>query len=124
MSALLIASASANVITSQLFQHRKQENDKKYLADEEEAIRFDIFKQNAQKIEALNQEHGQEAYGCALFSDLTAEEFADQYLTEPFDSAAKCEWPYNRVHASAKRNCHLLQLPGIGAPRPQNPSPM
>jgi cathepsin F len=112
----------ANAITPQLFQHWKQENNKKYLSDEEEAIRFDIFKQNAQKIEALNREHGQEVYGYNLFSDLTADEFADQYLMEPFDSAAKCEWPYNRVHHISQ--AELSSTPTSWDWRTQTPNPV
>jgi len=55
---------------------------KKYDSEQETAKRFEFFKENMVKAAALNDQHnGTAKFGPTIFSDLTAEEFAQKYLS-------------------------------------------
>ncbi|CAF4409651.1 unnamed protein product, partial [Adineta steineri] len=69
-----------NVILFNSFQRLHQ---KLYLNDKEKEKRFQIFKDNLNRIEELNEkEEGTAIYGITHLSDLNEEEFTQYYLNE------------------------------------------
>jgi len=71
---------------------------KVYSTPAEMNLRKEIFKHNLHYYEKMNKKPGQTAtYGPDQFSDMTREEFAEQYLLKKFPSQNVCRWPWNKV---------------------------
>jgi len=62
------------------FKQFKTEHQKTYPTSLEEYNRFQTFKSNWERIQALNERHPSARFGVNKFTDLTEEEFASQYL--------------------------------------------
>jgi len=63
-----------------LFNAWKAQYNKVYPSEEEEAERFDIFKQTLDRVRARNARNGSATFGLTKYSDLTVEEFKSFYL--------------------------------------------
>jgi len=66
---------------SPAFEKFKRDFGKEYATAEEEAKRFAIFERNVEKIAELNKEHKKATFAVNAFSDLTADEFGEQYMS-------------------------------------------
>jgi len=62
------------------FQHFVHQYDKQYESKEEYSRRFQIFKDNLQKSQVLQESSNSAEFGVTKFMDLTKEEFRRQYL--------------------------------------------
>eukprot|EP00451_Oxyrrhis_marina_P005670 CAMPEP_0204303870 /NCGR_PEP_ID=MMETSP0468-20130131/84125_1 /ASSEMBLY_ACC=CAM_ASM_000383 /TAXON_ID=2969 /ORGANISM="Oxyrrhis marina" /LENGTH=398 /DNA_ID=CAMNT_0051283189 /DNA_START=62 /DNA_END=1259 /DNA_ORIENTATION=+ len=76
-----------------LFRNFKNDYSKTYNGDEEEALRFKIFKDNVDLIHEHNSKGASYELGVNQFADLTLEEFSQTYLgykapSKPFGGAA------------------------------------
>jgi C1A family cysteine protease len=87
MFAFLVASASAITITPEIvraFDNFRVKYGKSY-SDEELSTRLEIFAQNLEMANKLNEEHilvgGTAVFGITKFMDITTEEFQRTYLT-------------------------------------------
>jgi len=69
-------------LTYQRFSRYIADFGKSYESEGEHAKRFLFFKENMEKAAILNDQHnGSATFGPTIFSDLSAEEFAQQYLS-------------------------------------------
>lgn len=66
---------------------------KQYQFDSEKALRFTIFKQNMDKVMAMNANQNLTTYGITRFFDWTPEEFKRNRLTAPMTRPADAQVP-------------------------------
>jgi len=77
-----------NEYDQDLFQQFQRIHQKIYLDDKETNKRFQIFKENLNRIEELNeQDDGTAVYGITHLADLSEEEFTQYYLNERLSSS-------------------------------------
>jgi len=83
----------------ELFQEWKAFYGKSYSSPQEEKIRFRNFVDAVHRARALNLDHDTNAHGINPFSDLTREEFAQQYLlpSNPLDFVDQEEFNATRM---------------------------
>ncbi|XP_026726729.1 uncharacterized protein LOC113493107 [Trichoplusia ni] len=64
----------------QHFENFIREHNREYAHEHEKHSRFQIFKENLEKILQLNEKHKTSAFGITQFMDLTVEEFRSMYM--------------------------------------------
>ncbi|XP_026726722.1 probable cysteine protease RD19C [Trichoplusia ni] len=64
----------------QHFENFIRKHNREYAHEHEKHARFQIFKENLEKILHLNEKHKTSAFGITQFMDLTVEEFRNKYM--------------------------------------------
>jgi hypothetical protein len=70
-----------------LFQNFTAKYGKTYASDAERSFRFNIFRENLRRAEALNAKNGEPAFGVTKFMDMDPAEFRATYLLDKLDRA-------------------------------------
>ncbi|XP_050551730.1 uncharacterized protein LOC118273344 [Spodoptera frugiperda] len=114
-SACLVACAQAARVplfqaedAAEHFERFIQEHDKQYASEEEKQAKFEVFKDNLEKANAMNKQSEHTTFGITRFMDLTVEEFvslhtglkADFNLTGSCSPVTDAQLPYVNVPES------------------------
>jgi len=89
----------------------KQKYNKSYRDANEETYRKNIFLENLAKIDALNAEDPDVEYAVTQFSDLTHEQFSNQYLMRDMDQVEPPAEPHD-----ARRHARNMEKRNAGTP--------
>jgi len=88
----------ADIMTYHRFSQFVGDFSKKYDSEQETAKRFSLFKENMEKAAILNDQHnGTAKFGPTIFSDLSAEEFAQKYLSAALNPPSPHELNYTKA---------------------------